>query len=752
MQKNVIFRDYQEQQAQDHNDIQTYARAAFDSLVNDAVTATRRFAGFNAVKTAQTEVQIAAGRFYDANGAVYARATTLTQSMTAYLPAVAKRIVSITAHGAETETDVEERDFLVDVETGRTEPDAVATTRSRDAVLSLALGTESADPQPPAISTGHVEVARIALDATQVVSVTMMTDNMVASTEGLDGRADALEAFRALIEPRVAALSSDLAAIAEQLKKKSTQFDMSRIYEDIARVKEATEIPDTASDYGADRFLTPDESDAEDAQQFGYDAMIMEGVRFPHANVDEFELDIFSANDPNAALSNGLLLPAYSDVLKMAIDTYHSDLGIAQYGFQEHTLVQRDIARQRIRYGGNFTYCTNSQWWRSGVYDPATHIFRKDGETFEVLDNPDTHGGFTHWVRVRQFWTDEWTEHYWDLTTTDHNVTGAQVAQSFLNANDIWLTKVGFYLTVKAANEAVFLSVCEVVNGLPDTTKLIAHVTVPHGDLAAGAWTRVSIPPTFLKGGKRYALLVTSNANHKIGMAYGQEYLDGTFFYSTDGAYYQGDLTKDMMLELWGARFAASQVVIELEALNLDGGIRDIDILAGMIVPESTAAIFEVQPGGSGAWIALRKESLGALTGAPPLMRFRVRFDGTRDMQAGIKLTGSRCTVSRPKTAFTHISTEQTTAGPTDEIHVKLLLEDFSDTPHDVGCRLHISSGWETADTIVTEELNAADGRYRRHYTFNLGAPVSAFTIEITGSTNSAANTFHVSERVHYVA
>jgi hypothetical protein len=752
MHKQVIFRDYQEQQAQDHNDIQVFARASFDSLIHDAVTVTRRFAGFNVIKSAQAEIQIAPGRFYDADGAVYVRTSTLAQSLIGKLPAVARRIISITASGAETETNMQERDFEVDADTGHTEPDSVPIHRSRDAVLGLTEGTESADPQPPAIAMGHVEVARILLDPIQIVSVTMMASNMVTSTEGLDARTDELEEFKAIIEPRVAALASDLAAINEQLRKKSTQYDMSRIFQDIARVKEAVEIPDTASDYGADRFLTDDESDTEDSQQLGHDAMIMEGIRFPYANVDQFELNIFSANDPNATLSNGLLLPAYTDVLKMAIGPFHSDLGMAQFGLQEHTFTQRDIARRRIRYGGTFTYCTNSQWWRSGAYDPATHIFRKDGETFEVLDNPDTHGGFSHFVRVRQFWEDEWTEHYWDLTTTEHVVNGAQVAQSFLNANDIWLTRIGFYLTVKAANEAVVVSVCEVTNGLPDTSKVIAHVTVPHGDLASGAWTRVAIPPTFLKGGKRYGVILTSNANHKIGMAYGQQYLDGTFFYSTDGAYYQGDLTKDMMLELWGARFNSPQVVIELEALNLDGGIRNIDLLAGMIVPESTGIIFEVQPNGAGTWFALRPENVAALNTAPPLMRFRARFDGTRDMHGAIKLTGSRCIISRPKTAFVHISDAQTLAAASDEIHVKVLVEDFDDTPHDVGCRLRVGAAWETADTIVTTEVNAADGRYYREFTFNLPAPVAAFTIEITGATNSAANTFHVSERVHWAA
>jgi len=81
---------------------------------------------------------------------------------------------------------------------------------------------------------------------------------------------------------------------------------------------------------------------------------------------------------------------------------------------------------------------------------------------------------------------------------------------------------------------------------------------------------------------------------------------------------------------------------------------------------------------------------------------------------------------------------------------VKFTLEDFDDTPHDFDCRLRVGGAWETPD--VTEEivLNAADKRIMRTYTFNLDDATESFRIEAKGSTNSAGNTFHVAERVHY--
>jgi hypothetical protein len=102
MENQIIFRDYQEQQAQDHNDLQDYVRRSLDHLVRDAVTAERRFAGFNITKTGQTEVQIEPGRFYDVLGMVYALNSTTTQSMVSYLPSAFQRWVLVLLRSAPT--------------------------------------------------------------------------------------------------------------------------------------------------------------------------------------------------------------------------------------------------------------------------------------------------------------------------------------------------------------------------------------------------------------------------------------------------------------------------------------------------------------------------------------------------------------------------------------------------------------------------------------------------------------------------
>ncbi len=749
MEKITKFRDYQEQQAEDHNDLQKYARSTFDHLILDAVTETRRYAGFGVTKTSQAEIQIAPGRFYDVLGAMYYRSTTLAQSMLTFLPAVAQRKVLVSVYGVENETDVEERDFLVDVDTGRTEPNAVSTAVSRDAVLTLTQGAESADPQQPAIPIGHAPVAVITLDTIQVTNVEMLVDFQVASTEDLDVRTDDLETFRDQIGPRVTALASDLSALESKINAKSSQFDMSLIYKDLAEVKAKAGLPATYAQYGADFFLTNETSDWDDTQLLGYDARAEMGIRFPDANADIFEISLFSANDPNASYSNGLLLPAYDMVNSISNGAYNQDIGMSQYGYQTYNLVQKFMHKERLRYGGSQTVCTNGSvagtltgeiqpWWLPNF------------ETYETISANIPATEHT-WYQQDFWWHDSWKEPYWELETVDHTITGAQIAQTFLVSNDMWSVALSFYVTAKAAAENIVVNLTEVTTGMPDLTKVILHQVYPHTSIVVG-WNTMNIVPTFLQRGKRYAIVLTSNANHRIGMSYGQSYLAGTFFYSTDGQYYLGDLMKDMLFVVHGAKFRSSQVTIEFAPINLDGGFRDVDITAASMVPASCALIYEMRPNGSGQWQQLTQENLSALTGAPPLCQFRARFIGTQDIQPGVYLTGSRVLVSRPKTVFKHVSEPQTLATPSTSIFVRLTLERYQEVPHDCTCQLYISGASPSTINPVTTVDEVIDANEKRIYrTFHFTpASTNHFAVIVNATTNSPATIFHIAERLFW--
>jgi hypothetical protein len=753
MDRQVIFRDYQEQVATDHNNLQDYVQTAMDDIVSDAVSATRKFSGLMVTKTGQVEVTIGLGRVYDSGG-VYALRAVLTQSLATYVAAAARRIVTVSVYGQEVETDVETRDYLTDVDAGTVEPRAVSMTRSRDTQIVFTAGAEAADPVPPAVPATHVVVANIMLDTTQIVSIDMQVQNQVVSTDALDIRTDLLEAFRAIIEPRVTSLASDLADLANRITGLAAQGDLSRIYLDLARVKESLRFPSDASGFDADFFLLQDKSDTTNSKLLGYDSKVEEGIRFNDANANQFEISLFSANDPNAASAGGYLMPKYSNVLKIQTGSYTESLGIAQYGYQVHSMQVGYMSRTRIRYGGSYTTCTNGNSFNtpgdavdtSKLYDFGTTEFST------VQNNPPTFDHPYAWSRTDYYWLDTWEEPFMYEIVTNLSVTGAQVAQTFLVSNDVIATQLGFYITTKAANEDIHIALCEVTAGQPDLDKVCLKTVYPQGSIVTG-WNQCPIQPTFLAKGKRYALVFISNANHQIGMTSGQSYLDGTFFYSTDGIYYMGDLTKDMMIQVYGASFASSQVAIEFAPINLDGGFRDVDILAEQWVPGSCELVYEMRPNGTGEWQPLIADNAGVLGTAPPLAQFRARFIGTTDMMPILHLTGSRVSVSRPKTAYKHVSTTMTVPALSNVTHNLTfvnLLEMFDPTPHTYGISVRVGSTEYTPDTTVTELMDITAKRYQKTYTFSLPAGTTQFTIEQTGTTNSPQVTYHVAERTFY--
>lgn len=751
MQKRTQFRDYQEQVAGDHNNLQDYARESLDDIVKDLGTTGRKYSEFLVSKTGQIEVTVAPGRFFDA-GAVFKRGTSLVQSMSAYTAGAAKRIVAVSVYGQTVETDVQQRDFVINTTTLETEPQSVSMTISRECQIVFTPGSEAADPVAPPVPATHAVIAYVLMDTTQILSVTMQP-NRIVSTDELDVRARALEAWRAATEPKIAGIQSDIADLANRLAQTVSRPTIQAMQFDIARVKAKLSIPAGAAAYGADYYLLPKNSDTTNLAGLGYDALVEEGIRFPTANASQFEIGLFSANDPNASLVGGVLVPRYTEDLKLQVGPFSSELGISQYGFQTLDMKQGFMSRMRVRYGGAYSVCTNGAYWdvtpgfpaQQNLYDFATT------DITSVANVLYADGAYTQ-QRKQTYWIDQWKEPFSYTVTQNYSIQGAQVAQSFLVPNDTICTKLGFYITGKAAAEDIHIALCEITNGVPDLDKLIYKGVYPHASIVENDWNRISITPTFLRKGKRLALVFVSNANHKIGMASGQAMLDGTFFYSTDGSYFLGDLTKDMMIEIWGAKFNASQVTIEFGVINLDGGFRNIDILAQIWEPDSTKLIFEMRPGGSGDWMPVVNDNGAILATAPALAQFRARYVGTRDVMPMLRLTGSRVKVSRPKTAFREVSkpiTVPAISAGSNNVTVKVTLESFDETPHDHSMTLRVGSTDVNPATTVTKALPAGEEgqlRWERTYTFTVTAGTTSFRVVQNGATTGASSTYHVGE------
>jgi hypothetical protein len=754
MERNVIFRDRQEVQAGDLLNIGSFGRDSLDHVVNDGITSDLKYTGFSVTAASGTEVDIATGRLFD-GGKVYVREAVHSIDFLGSLPLSTEKIIAIVAYGATQETDLQPRDFLTNVDSGATEPSSVAMESLRYAQIGTSAGTEAATPAKPTIPSTQLVIAWVTLDTGGIKSIEQNTDGLLPSVKSNAARLTSVETWRDTVGNRLDTLASDIAGLADSAADTADNSMIESVAADVARVKELLELEDSYTDYGADRFLDTGESDTDNVN---FLAKVEEGVRFSNDAEDEFALQLFNPIDPTVMTSGNVLLPKYSHKRRLTVDGYQQQLSISQYAFQTVSYVKKYMSRQRIRYGESKTVCTNSRWWRGGTYNSATGVLRVGNETWQVT-NTNHH----KWKRVRKFWYDTYTVPYWDKIITDHTVNGSVVAQTFLNSQVGWMTQLHLYFQSVGPSGDVTVLLCETEAGKPNPNKVIGDVTFSHGDMVVG-WNAVAFPATLLEPGKRYGLVLITGGNHYVGLANGSRYAQGTLFYSTDGEYYQGDLTKDLMFAIDCAEFEANRIEVEMDALSLSGGISDIDLMAQMAVPDGASLTFEIQPGGSGAWSPLDEVVSGntVLYGLPALCKFRAVFTGTPDSHAGINLVTSRMNISRPRTTFEHLSEAVTFAGTTQSLKITVLLENYKEANHDLTCVIddvtNASNDIAPATTTdvdlgVDENGDSADHkRIKRTFEWTateLASATGEIVIKLSGTTSSALDVFHVSERVH---
>jgi hypothetical protein len=772
MEKLLLFRDYQETQSSDFNDLQAFARQSFDDLVNDAVTGSLRYSGFNTVQSNVAEITIAPGRFYGPNvageiGAVYTLPTITVMSLVPYLAVnvTATRFLTLTVYGVENDTDIETRDFIINTQTLQTSPQAVPMQSSRDAVLAIVAGAEGPAPTPPPIPVNQVAVASILISQTGIVSVTMLPAGLVTSTEGLGVRVSDVEAFEAQVGPRISALASDIAALQLAISGLSNPNVLIELMGDVALLKSQAGIPATHAQYGADYLLYADVgfSDVNNVQSLGFNCKLEYGIRFPDYAASEFALTMFNTLDPNATYNSGtgMLLPTYTTVLKLRTGTYATSTAIGQYGYQTFVQEELDIPYYRIRYGGEYYVCSNgaSGWVESATGTPAywlpnfsEYAVAAPGQNFDL-----NHAvSWTDYLLI-----DSWTEPYWTLESVQNSINGALIGQSWLVSSDVWITQVGIYLATIASVTDVTLSVVQCTAGQPDLSKVIATGVLAGATLTVGM-NYLLIPPTFAQKGMRLCLIVTSLANHQLGLAQAGSYLDGTFFYSLDGAYFLGDFTKEMVLEIWGAEFQTAQTTIEFGALSLPAGIRAIDLTARITIPDSCQLIFEVMPDGTGTWLPVSIDPTNPIAPfptAPVLARFRGRFVGSPDIMPGIVLPDSIMKLSAPATVFREVTQPIQLAAPTASFSVRMRLENFNATAHSISAGTGLGTGsvlllWGSPlgaavapNTLSIELIDAPSQTYDATATWSGISPASnGFVIVINGTTNSNTEVFLISQ------
>lgn len=753
MERKVLFRDRQESDPADMSNIEEFTDQSLQHIISDAITTEKQIVGLQVTKKSATEIEIAPGRLWDGTtGKVYRLDEAQTISIFSSIPIQDKKYLAVSVYGQEADTDIQPRDFLIDLQTSQTEPRAVAMETARQIVSTITPGPESSDPQVPVAPTGYTIIASVLLDTGGVVEVDLADNKRLPRLFDVDQRVAVVEGWKDMAEPRISTLASDMASLADRVGKMSNDDLNRRISEvsgDVARVKNKLNLPATFASYDLDDFANAEQSQTDDTE---YHAKTEEGLSFPNFAEDESQIALFnpyeSAVNPTYR-DLGFLLPLFSEVVRLKTSGYAGDLSISQYQSQSFAIKNGLTPVTVINYGPTkwvpawwlrSDYWKNYYWYRWYPWYYGTPYGGAVPTGYEVLENNGL------WVKIKYFWKDTVNVPYQYIDTVTTNISGACIGQTFLNSQNGWLTKVGLYFTQRDVNGVVNVILCECQNGVPDVTKTIASTSLAAANLNAYplATNFTFQTPAYLKAGTRYALVIVTTGNHKVAVVNGTEFTQGTIYYSMDEEYYQGDFTKDLMMTFYYAKFSNPRTTVNLQPASLSGGIADFAIAAQMIVPETCELHFEYQK--DGKWYAIDETTAEQLLGLPAMVAMRAVFVGSSDLMPSLVLTRSTLTVSRPDTSFKHISTLRTLGAATAQVDVQVLLRDFVADDHTCIVRLKHSSTVINS-TSVTDKVEEDGIRRTAHFT-GISPTISDYRVIIEGTTNSALSIFHVGERM----
>lgn len=731
-----------------------------DALAKTAIESGTAYAGGTVAKTGGTRVTVATPLYLYVAGALFSRedAGGIEIDLLSVLPVAGnKRIVAIVLQGQESDDAVEERDFLVNAATEEVEARPTATRVSRRALVATVAGAAAPDPTKPVIDAALLPLAYVTLSPTEVLvdGIEQVTANRLATLRAVDGRLQTVEIWRDATQPVIDGIKSDVAGLAGLTSGKVSRQLFAHLMENVARLNERIGLAGEPALAVTDYFLDTSQSDVEDPV---YLAKVEEGLRFDDAHLDTLTLALNTPADGRILVhGDGLILPHYVHQTLMSVWGKDAEQALSNAGAQTVEYKKRTVARKRLRWGQVFKICTNNAFWQTGRYDPVTHIFSREGDTFIVLNPAKALANHQH-VRLQKFWYDTYNEIYWDTILVTASYTGNVAGQTFLMPSTRWVTHLNLGFSRLDSSGAVRLMITRVNDaGAPDPKNVLSDVNIPFASLKLyPARTEVNIPPILLKGGERYAIVLSTPANHWAAMVQGNKYGQGTFFLSTDGSWFQGNIAIDMAFELVCARFDVPQLTVALDNWHLDGGLGAVDLSVETITPEVAGAIvamaFEARVGG--AWYTIGEVGEGTnhpLFGQPSSVDARMTFIGTTDVMPGIVLPNSQVTLSRSRTAFTHVSTERLTPVAVDEVHLVATMEGWDGAHHTIDARLLTGPTFATtvSPSATTDEV-LPDGSLRRTWVFAGLTPLTSFKRKFIGGTDSALSVFHVAEATDF--
>lgn len=768
--KRVIVGEAQGVSEVDFSRMGQFPQDGFEFLSRDLLLTSIYYAGLSVTQSDTVTVQCAAGRVYD-GGKMYASGTVEERSVAGFVPVTAGQsvICLLIAQGQEVSDDLENRYYERVVDSQNPDAGTQQTveddyrTKNRKVVVTIVPGVEGARPVAPVAPVGSVAVAEILVTTSGIQSITQRADTKAKTLEQVIAQQSAIQKSLAVMNQNIEGLRADQAGMKAQIKGSASENLISTIAVDMALIKDQLDIADNGSPYWADRFLNNDETDETHVD---YDARIEEGIRFNFDGIAESAIALYNPNDPNLMhAADGLICPKYKAVEGIAITEASGEMALGGLSVQNMTVKHMTASRERIRYGSAFTICNNSAFWRAGKYDPISGIFTSAvGDTYKAPD--DYNNNINHRpVRLTQFWTDMIAVNYDTYVPDEKTISGVVKAESFLVSQERSTPRI--WLGIKAAGAGAEVTAVLVEcrdDGTPDPNRALASVTKLAADFKV--WPertyftfdkpRLLTPLAGASSKARaYAIMYFTTGDVTVATADGVAFLGGNLFTTTDGIYFDGDLTRDICMGVDFCSFEITNMPIRLNPWSLVGGIESIDILAPLLVPSSASVTFQINV--NGVWKSLNAENASAdfINGITALYEARVLFVGTEWTMPMLDMGDSRVRLTRQKEALTWLSADWALGENAAEIKLRVVVGAWDAVRHTLVPKVMSGAGFatETAATATTiktvtgREIGRADqeSAVEIEWTFDLSATnPDTVKFKLDGVTNNYKVPFHM--------
>ncbi|TCT41145.1 hypothetical protein [Martelella mediterranea] len=775
MYKRVVVSEAQGVTETDFERLGTYPQSGFEFLGRDLLQTSIVYADFTVSQSDTVTVQIAPGRVYD-SGKMYASESVEERSVAAFVPVTAGQsvICLVVAQGQEVSDDLENRYYERAIDAQNPDAGTQQTveddyrTKNRKVVLTVVPGTEAARPIAPTAPIGSVAVAEILIGTSGIQTITMRPDGKAQTLEKVASQQQSIQAALAVMMQNIEGLRADQAGIKAQLAGSASKSTMAALAVDMALIKDRLDIADDGAPYWADRFL--DRQETDDAH-VDFDALVEEGIRFNHDGVNEFALSLYNPNDPNLMhAASGLICPKYQPVEGIAVTEASGEMALGGLSVQNITVEHLTESRERIRYGSSMTICNNSQWWHSGHYDPIAGIFTAaNGDTYKaapVLEGYTASSSVDHQaVRLQRFWTDTISVPYDKYKVNEQTISGVVKAESFLIHQERWTPRT--WLGIKAWGDGAEVTAVLVEcrnDGTPDPKRALASVTKTAADFTA--WPERTYftfdKPRLLKplagsGSKAraYAIMYFVTGDVTVATADGSAFLGGNLFTSTDGIYFDGDVTRDLIMGIDFCAFEITQMPIRLNSWQLTGGIESIDILAPQLVPSAANVVYEINVNGSWKALSAQNSDAAFINGITALYETRVVFTGTEWGMPIIEMGDSRVRLTRPKDQLTWLSTDWALGEQASEMKLRAVVGAWDAARHTMVPTILSGVDFATetpaTETIVRPVVGRSQARPDQEaaveieWTFDLSATTpDTVKLKLEAATNNARVPFHV--------